>query len=43
MKPHIKLTLKKDIISGRIPYWGDVAAGKAEAQAHIAPALDRLF
>lgn len=43
MKPHIKITLKEDITPDRIPYWGDVAAGKAKAQARIAPAVDRVF
>ncbi|MDJ0702781.1 MAG: S8 family serine peptidase [Leptolyngbyaceae cyanobacterium MO_188.B28] len=41
MKPHIKLTLKKDIASRRIPYWKDVALGKADAPSHIHPDVDR--
>lgn len=43
MKPHIKLTLKKDIAPDRIPYWGDVAAGKTVAEARIEPVVDKVF
>ena len=43
MKPHIKLTLTEDIAPDRIPYWEDVAAGKAKAQARIAPAVDQVL
>ena len=43
MKPHIKLTLIKDVARNQIPNWEDVVSGKAKAQTHITPAVDRVL
>ncbi len=43
MKPHIKLTLKQDIVPDQIPYWEDVASGKATAPTSILPAIDQVI
>ncbi|MEM9904351.1 MAG: S8 family serine peptidase [Cyanobacteria bacterium P01_D01_bin.44] len=42
MKPHILLTLTKDVDPGQIPYWEDVAQRKAKAPNHITPAVDEV-
>ncbi|MFG6107480.1 S8 family serine peptidase [Leptothoe sp. EHU-05/26/07-4] len=42
MKPHILLTLVKDIAPGQIPYWEDVAQRKATAPIYLTPTVDRV-
>ncbi|MEO0458068.1 MAG: S8 family serine peptidase [Cyanobacteria bacterium P01_A01_bin.114] len=43
MKPHIKLTLKEGVSHHPLPDWKAVAQGKAMAQTHFTPGVDRLL
>ena len=43
MKPHILLTLTKDVTPGLTPYWEDVAQRKVTASTHLTPALDEVL
>ncbi|NEZ55929.1 S8 family peptidase [Adonisia turfae] len=42
MKPHILVTLTKDVAPGQIPYWEDVAQHKAKAPTQLTPAVDQV-
>lgn len=43
MKPHIKLTLKEDVASDKIPYWKDVILGKAAPQTYMTSAVNDVL